>query len=158
MKNKRLYNAWKNIKQRCYDPNRRDYKYYGGKGIKVCDKWLHNFQAFNNWAITHGYADNLTLDRVDVNGNYEPSNCRWVDMQIQANNKSNNHFLTYNGKTQTIAQWSREVGISQDTIRRRINAFKWSVERALTEKAIVGKNQTFKHKAGGVSGTEYITN
>ena len=148
MKKSKLYIAWVNMKQRCYNQNKWDYKYYGGKGVKVCDEWRHNFLAFENWAILNGYTNNLTLDRIDVNKNYEPSNCRWVDVKTQANNKSNNHFLTYRGKTQTIAQWSKETGLSADTITRRINVFKWSAERALTETAFIGKNQTFKDKAG----------
>ena len=136
------------MKQRCYNKNKWDYKYYGEKGVKVCDDWKQDFTAFKNWATSNSYAENLTLDRIDVNKNYEPSNCRWVDIKTQANNKSNNHFLTFRGKTQTISQWAVEVGVSPDLITRRINVFKWSVERALTEKPFVGKNQTFKRKVG----------
>ena len=141
MAKKRINIIWQNMKQRCYNSKKPEFKYYGGKGVVVCEDWLQNSKAFCDWAMSHGYNDNLTLDRIDRNGNYEPSNCRWVDMTTQANNKKNNHFLTYKGKTQTIAQWSRETGLSANLIVKRINRQKWSPERALTEKAIVGKNQ-----------------
>ena len=141
MAKKRINVIWQNMKQRCYNPNKPDFKYYGGKGVIVCEEWLHNSKAFCDWAMSHGYKDNLTLDRIDHNGNYEPSNCRWVDVITQANNKKNNHLLTYKEKTQTIAQWSRETGLNANLIVRRINRLKWSPERALTEMPIVGKNQ-----------------
>ena len=144
MAKKRINIIWQNMKQRCYNPKKPDFKYYGGKGVIVCEDWVHNSKAFYDWAIANGYAENLTLDRINRNGNYEPSNCRWVDMSVQANNKKNNHFITYKGKTQTIAQWSRETGLSISLIGRRINRLKWLPERALTEKPFVGKNQTYR--------------
>ena len=147
MAKKRINIIWENMKQRCYNPNNTAFKYYGGKGVTVCEEWIHNSKAFRDWAMTHGYAENLTLDRIDRNGNYEPSNCRWVDMMAQANNKKNNHILTFRGKTQTIAQWSRETGISANLITVRINRQKRSPERALTEKPIIGKNQTYSKRS-----------
>ena len=84
----RLYRIWKRMKSRCYNPNTEDYqKWYGGQGVKICDEWKYNFWIFRNWSILHGYKDNLTIDRIDPFGNYEPSNCRWVTPTIQANNK-----------------------------------------------------------------------
>nr|DAP52808.1 MAG TPA: transcriptional regulator [Caudoviricetes sp.] len=115
----RLYNIWKNMHTRCYNEHFFKYEYYGGRGIKVCDEWLHDFMAFYNWAMNNGYKDNLTIDRIDVNGNYEPNNCRWVDMKTQLNNKSDNVLLTYNKKTQTIAQWADELGVPYGTIQSR---------------------------------------
>lgn len=106
------------------------YKDYGGRGIKVCDEWLNNFISFYNWAYKNGYKEGLTIDRIDVNGNYEPDNCRWVDLFTQANNKRNNHFVTYNGKTQTIAQWAREYNINYSTLCTRI-ARNWDFEKAI---------------------------
>jgi hypothetical protein len=144
MKKSKLYTTWMNIKQRCYNPNRPDYKYYGRKGIGMCEEWRNSFQSLSDWARSNGYEEALTIDRIDANDDYKPSNCRWVTMNAQANNKGNNHLLTYNGKTQTIAQWARDIGFSPYTITRRINVFRWSTERALTEKPIVGKNQTFQ--------------
>ena len=120
MNDKRLYTIWRDMKRRCSDPEREEYENYGARGIKVCNEWLTNFHAFYNWAINSGYNDTLTIERIDVNGNYEPTNCKWATREEQANNKRDNHFLTYNGKTQTVSQWSRELNISISTILRRI--------------------------------------
>ena len=107
------------MKERCYNPNNKNFQHYGGRGITVCNEW-HNFLLFYNWAMTNGYSDNLTIDRIDVNGNYEPSNCRWVTMSEQANNKRNNRLLTYNGKTQTMTQWANEMKTRDTTIFGRL--------------------------------------
>lgn len=83
----RLYMIWQTMKKRCLNIKRRDYKYYGGRGIRICDEWLNNFKSFFEWAVTHGYNDNLTIDRINNDGNYEPSNCRFVTMAVQNMNK-----------------------------------------------------------------------
>lgn len=130
----RLYRIWNGMKKRCYTPNEGAYKYYGARGISVCDEWKNNFFAFKEWAIKTGYNDGLTIDRIDVNGNYSPSNCRWATRKEQANNTRRNRILTFNGKSMNIAEWSKETGIKQNTILYRIKR-NWSVERALTEGA-----------------------
>lgn len=143
-KDRNLYIAWKNIKERCYNPNSSNFKYYGGRGVFVCDKWKANFKEFQRWSFENGYTKGLSIDRIDNEKGYSPDNCRWVSKKEQANNKRNNHFLTYKGKTQTIAQWSEETGISSQLISKRINKFGWDVERTLTELPFVGKNQSYK--------------
>lgn len=115
----RLYVIWTNMRYRCENSNMRDYKYYGGKGTKVCKEW-QDYETFKEWAIKNGYEENLTIDRIDVNGNYEPSNCRWATRKTQANNTTRNHYVTHNGVTKTISEWAEELNISQRTIYYRI--------------------------------------
>lgn len=138
-KGTRLYDVWKNMKKRCFNANSPNYKDYGGRGITVCEEWKDDFKSFYDWAMDNGYDESalrgkFTIDRIDVNGNYEPSNCRWATAEEQNNNKRINRMLTYAGKTQTLEQWARETGINRQTIRNRIDKFHWSVEKALTTK------------------------
>ena len=131
----RIYHTYKHMKQRCYNKNCKDYKNYGRRGIKICDEWLNKFMAFYNWAYDNGYADTLTIDRIDVNGNYEPSNCRWATQKQQSNNKRNNVLLTYNGKTQNMAQWAEELDINGGTVRMR-HYRGWSDKECLFGKGV----------------------
>ena len=116
----RLYNIWCGIKNRCLNPHCDDYQYYGGKGVTICEEWKNNYMAFRAWAISHGYKEDLTIDRISPDGNYSPFNCRWTDYKTQANNRTNNVRLTFQGRTKTISEWAREIGISDGTIRSRI--------------------------------------
>lgn len=120
------------MKYRCTQPKYDKYQYYGKRGISVCPEWTDSFDVFQEWALSHGYEEGLTLDRIDNDRNYEPDNCRWVTMKEQANNKTTNHLLTYNGKTQTMQQWSEELGLSYAAISKRLSAG-WDVERTLSE-------------------------
>lgn len=115
----RLYNIWYDMKRKCYKQNRQDYHCYGGRGIKICDNWLHDFMNFYDWSMVNGYNDTLTIDRIDVNGNYEPSNCRWTDIKTQGNNRRTNVLLTYNGKTQTMMMWAEELNLPYNTVKYR---------------------------------------
>lgn len=128
--NTRIYEIWCNIKTRCYNKSNKRYLDYGGRGITVCDEWLHDFQAFYDWSMANGYRDDLTIDRIDNNKGYLPDNCRWVTQKEQQNNRRNNHLITYNGKTQTLAQWADEIGLSYKTIQSRIKRG-WNIEKAL---------------------------
>lgn len=128
----RLYSIWKSIKRRCYAPHASNYRWYGARGIEMCDEWKNDFQAFYDWSMANGYADNLTIERKDLEGNYCPENCTWFTVKQQANNRHNNTRITAFGKTQTLQQWADETGIDYRNISRRIKRG-WSVERALTE-------------------------
>lgn len=116
----RLYEIYRGFKTRCYNQNDYHYKWYGAKGIKVCDEWLNNYKSFQKWALENGYQDNLTIDRIDNNGNYEPSNCRWINHKEQCNNRRTNHLITIQNETKTITQWAETVGIDRKVIERRI--------------------------------------
>lgn len=131
----RLYSVWFGMKRRCNDPKIPNYKSYGGRGITVCDEWL-DFAKFKEWAISTGYDENApfgqcTIERIDVNGNYEPDNCTWKNMKEQGNNRRTNKLLTYNGKTQSISEWTDEMGYARHIIKNRLRRG-WSVERAIT--------------------------
>lgn len=136
LKKSRLYAVWRDIKARCFNPNAVNFKNYGAKGITICDKWRNDFKAFYDWAMDNGYnpkakKGECTIDRIDVNGNYEPNNCRWVDNITQQNNKRNNRYLTYNGETHTTAEWGRILNISRFTLFARLKKG-WSVEKTLS--------------------------
>ena len=133
----RLFKIWANMIERCYTDRPR-YKHYFHKGIRVCDEWRNSFVEFRKWSLAHGYADNLSIDRIDPNGNYEPSNCRWITMADQMNNRTTSVFLTAFGETHTISEWSRITGIREGTIRSRISRSRWSAEKALSEKTKQG--------------------
>lgn len=145
----RLYTAWCNMKGRCYRKSMKGYENYGGRGIIVCEEWRKSFPAFRDWAIANGYDENAearqcTLDRIDVNGNYEPSNCRWISNRDQQNNRKHNRIISYNGESKTLAEWSEILGIGYKTLQKRIE--KWGVEVAF-ETPILSREQ--------VSGSRY---
>ena len=128
-----LYRVWRAMKGRCQTQTDKGYKYYGARGIKVCHEW-DEYEAFRIWAYENGYNPGLkrgvcTLDRIDVNGNYEPKNCRFVTQAVQCRNKTNNWMIEYDGRTLCITDWSKELGIKRITLRNRLKRG-WSVEKA----------------------------
>lgn len=114
----KLYSVWGSMKDRCYSKNCKQYKDYGGRGITICDEWRSDFFTFYKWAVNNGYKEGLTIERKDVNGNYCPENCCWITKEEQAKNKTNCHFITYNGETRTLSEWSRELHIDRGTVRK----------------------------------------
>lgn len=126
--NERLYRIYCGMIYRCTKTECKDFKYYGGKGIKVCDEWLNSYECFKEWAFANGYSDELTLDRKDSIKNYEPSNCRWVSMKEQSNNKGCNVMITHNGETHTLKQWSEILGVNYYTMHKRYKRGKTPAE------------------------------
>lgn len=116
----RLHNIWSKMKARCLKEKNPAYKWYGGRGITICQEWLDDFMNFYNWAMGNGYKDELSIDRIDVNGNYEPSNCRWIPLNEQALNTRSTKFLTYKGETKTVSEWCCITGMKQTTLLNRI--------------------------------------
>lgn len=139
--NRHLYWVWAAMVQRCDNPSNKDYPAYGGRGIKICREWREDFASFYEWAMNSGYRKCMTIERIDVDGNYCPENCSWVPNERQALNQRQSWIITHNGKTQHLSDWARECGIGYKTLRARIYHYGWDIERALSEKPKVGKNQ-----------------
>lgn len=128
-----LYYIWGAMMQRCTNPRCKAYQHYGARGIKICEDW-RNFKSFYNWAIPAGYREGLSIERIDVNGDYCPQNCKWIYRAEQQKNKRNNHLITHEGKTQTISQWAEEYNIPYARLYARITKYNWSIEKALNTK------------------------
>ena len=116
----RLYGIWSDMKRRCYVPKCKNYKYYGARGIKVCDEWRKSYIPFEEWALANGYSDKLTIDRINPDGDYCPENCRWATYLTQENNKRNNHYVEYEGATYTVSQLAQKVGIKGSLLSARL--------------------------------------
>lgn len=148
-KGTKLYEVWYTMRRRCNCPNSKAYKYYGGKGITVCKEWDTDFSVFQKWAIENGYTEGLSIDRIDVTGNYEPSNCRWATRKEQSNNKTTTLKIEHKGETRTLSEWAEYLGIKLDTLYYRIFKLGWSIERALNEKVSYDRyNRKTKLKEG----------
>lgn len=131
LRNHPLYQVWRGMKKRCYDQNASGYKSYGGRGIFVCDKWLHSFINFYN-DMVDGYITGLQLDRIDNNQSYFKDNCRWVTPKIQSRNRRNNRLIYFENQNKTVAQWAEEKSMSYMALYHRLYDLGWSVEKALT--------------------------
>lgn len=139
MSHTRLYNIWVCIKKRCYKEKDPAYKNYGGRGIKMCDSWRNSFESFAEWAFNNGYADSLTIERIDVNADYCPDNCTWIPLNQQQNNRTSCLMYTYNGETKNLAEWCDSLKLPYMTIYNRIHKLKWTFERAISEPVHVEK-------------------
>lgn len=116
----RLYQIYCGIKKRCYNPHATNYKDYGARGITMCDEWLNDWSAFRDWSLSNGYNDSLSIDRIDVNGNYDPQNCRWVTCVAQANNRRTSRWITYKDETHTVAEWARLLDIPYKRLHKKL--------------------------------------
>lgn len=129
-----LYSIWTNMKRRCYDARREAYKTYGARGITICDEWKNDYRIFFDWAINNGWYPGLTIDRKDVNGNYEPSNCRWVTKSVNSKeNKQKSLLITYNGETHNIREWGRILNIPYSNLYFRVFVHNMPIERAFSK-------------------------
>lgn len=133
----RIYRIWQGIKKRTLCKTAKSYLNYGGRGIKIATEWL-DFNKFYEWALSNGYKNNLTIDRINVNGDYSPENCRWSSYKEQGRNKRNNVLITFKGITKCRSEWEEELCFTKDLIRNRLRRG-WSVEKALSE-------PLYKHK------------
>lgn len=140
---RRLYKIWANMKSRCYNPKSNSFKYYGQRGIYICREWKDDFSNFYNWAINNGYESDLTIERIDVNDIYKPSNCKWINRSEQNLNKRNNRMITFKGETKPLNIWCNELNLNRGVIRTRLK-LGWSVEKAFTVPSIKGRNQYYK--------------
>lgn len=132
-----LFFIWSAMKQRCLNPKDKNYKDYGGRGITVCSEWL-NPENFYKWAIANAYKKGLSIDRIDVNGNYEPLNCRWATPKEQMRNTRKNHLITYKEQTKCLAEWAEIINIKSQILYKRLKRG-WSIEKALETPLMVNK-------------------
>lgn len=128
----RLHRIWCGMKQRCNNPDSKDYVDWGRRGVKVCEEWQKDYSVFREWALSNGYREDLTIDRIDVNGNYEPNNCRWIALEQQNRNKRNSVYVEFNGERKLLIEFCEELGLNYYTVYGRINQHGWSVEEALS--------------------------
>lgn len=126
-----IYDTWQSMMKRCYKTSNKNYHQYGGRGIRVCDEW-HDPRVFQTWAVANGYGNGLQLDRINTNGNYEPSNCRFVTSKENNNNRRDNHVIDFRGQSKTLQQWADEIGVETATLRARLGRLNWTIEKALT--------------------------
>ena len=133
MRQTKIYKCWCLMKSRCNNPNYEHYECYGGRGIKVCKEWDYDFIKFYEYvsSLPHYGEKGYTLDRIDVNGNYEPNNVRWASKITQANNCRTNVYYDYNGESHTLSDWARIFNINPHTLNSRVRIYKWSIEKAL---------------------------
>lgn len=129
-KGTRLYSIYNNMLTRCTNSKSNHFHRYGGRGIEVCEEWRNSFEAFREWAMVNGYSEKLTLDRQNNDGNYEPSNCRWVTVREQTLNSSRNHLITMDGVCKPLTEWCVDCGINPKTVRDRLRRG-WETEKAL---------------------------
>lgn len=139
--NKTIYRRYYHILERCYNPNNKSYGRYGGRGIKVCDEWRNNYQAFEDWCLSNGYEKNLAIDRIDNDGDYSPENCRFVTLQENNQKRRTTKWYTINGVTKNLQQWCDEYGISRSAVNTRLQ-YGWTIEDALSKPTKKDRDRT----------------
>lgn len=152
-KYKRLYNIYNGMKARCYNKNEVAYPNYGGRGIQMCDEWLDSqcgFERFVDWALGNGYSDDLTIERVDVNQSYCPSNCAWITKDEQARNKRRTIWVDYKGRHVQLSVLCAEKGMNYDSVHNRMFRFGWDVERSIDTPLEAGETLADRSRAHGL--------
>ena len=148
----RLYKIWVGMRERCERPEHDSYPYYGGRGIRVCDDWRHSFTSFRTWAESAGYRSDKSIDRIDVNGHYEPANCRWATDKQQARNRRPNFAIIHQGESDTLNGWARRLGIGYTTLVKRYHKGERGKElfRPVKENCIAQRlaNRRARHETG----------
>ena len=129
----RLYQIWHGMKQRCLYSHSKDFANYGGRGVALCEEWANDYAKFRKWALGNGYADNLTIDRIDVNGTYEPNNCRWITAKEQSTNRRNSHLYEYDGEILGLPEIAKRLGVKYQTL------YKWAVREGLSINDAIAK-------------------
>ena len=132
------------MKSRCTNKNFSMYPWYGAKGIQICDEWMNDFSSFYDWAMINGYKNGLTIERIDVRGNYSPDNCKWITKAEQSLNRTDNVFLEYEGERMTVSEWAKKIGVSPFTLYKRVKNG-WSAKDVLTIPT-TKKNQFYMKK------------
>lgn len=130
----KIYRIYYDMIQRCSNKDFKEYEHYGGRNIRVCDEWSgeNGFVNFYNWSIKNNYKEGLTIDRIKVDGNYCPENCRWATMKTQQNNRRNNNYITYNEQVHTLTEWNEILGFKRGVLQSRLSRG-WDIDRAFTE-------------------------
>ena len=139
MSNTRLYRIWAAMKCRCYTPSHHSYNNYGGRGIKVFDLWKNSSDVFIDWAINNGYTDDMTIERIDVDGDYCPENCTWIPANKQQSNRTSCQYFTHNNETKNLTDWCSTLNLPYKQVHNRIYKLHWSFERAISEPVHVDK-------------------
>lgn len=139
LSNKRLYGVWQNIINRCTNPKSQEYRYYGERGITICDEWRNDFKVFYDWAMANGYDETApkgqcTIDRIDNNKGYFPDNCHWISTKMNCRNTRKNRIVEFNGEKHTLSEWSEIIHIPSNTLTERLKRG-WSIEKTLTTPA-----------------------
>ena len=129
----KLFHVWAGIKTRCNNPNSISYRFYGERGIEICDEWARSFSAFRDWALANGYREGLYIGRIESDGDYEPGNCRWVTMKENNRNRHSNTLITYNGETHCIAEWAEIKGMRYSILQRRLSNPHFTLEQAFEQ-------------------------
>lgn len=140
----RLYRHWISMVRRCTKPNTEAYKWYGARGIKVCREWM-TFEGFKAWVMNTRPDESYTVERIDVNGDYSPENCKWIPMSEQANNRTTCVIIEHNGETKNLTEWCAELNLSYKLVHNRITKLHWSFEKAISTPIDV-KRRNKKHE------------